>query len=446
MRLIEFVKKASKDAVIDGARQIKRFHIPYGRIISGSNPFVRNGVKAIKKHNDPGNNYQIPQTKVVQFLAASSISHMLDGWMYLSNAFNALLNGDEGTAVHLAYYAELRSGMSILSTEGIGVFSSKHIAAFDSGVGLFPSGGNRQKNPTHQFIWEAFEKWSTTSTKPNDEILKIFKVRGLTFYEIMEFFHPSTASSNLITLQIVKKWLNEWFFDVKNFRRDRENRNEASYRPQRIDGFIHEVDLKQIITELARFWNVISPTSSSAFDLLDTYLLRKLLTSVYQQVDPNQSQPLEDRVSNAFGQRGIYDQELINFIIKRPPYEDEHAIFTHASMKSAASFAIFARATLLLRVSVGLVSQLYRAAAISKDDLRFVWNKYGIDSGFWIPASPIADFEDLWTDSRHLLEDLITDVNQENADNSLFSVRNRRPIELQHLSQINRACLWGLDL
>src|SRR5690349_14073304 len=108
MRLAEYVKYASREAAIDGVKSIKRHHIPHNRIISSTNPLVKNGVSAVEKHADARKSYTIRQTKINQFLAASSLSHLLDGWMYLSNSVDALLNGDEATAIHLGYYAELR--------------------------------------------------------------------------------------------------------------------------------------------------------------------------------------------------------------------------------------------------------------------------------------------------------------------------------------------------
>jgi len=450
MRLIQFVKKVSGEAVVEGVQQIKRYHLPHQRIISARNPLVRNGSDAIWHHGDARNSYRIPSKKISQFLAASSLSHLLDGWMYLSDAFCALLNGDKGTAVHLAYYAELRSAMSFLATEGLGVFSDKHIGIFSATqsdvypTNYYKSPGNptsykQPKSPTHQFVWEAVEKWSQTSTRPNIELLKIFKVDGHNFYDLMEYFHPSTASSSLVTVKIVKKWLKDWCFDIKNYRLDRQNRNEASYRPQRISNYSENIDFALIINELTRFWEIISPSENSEFDALDKYLLKKLFSSVYDGLGTTQT--LYELVSTAFQQHGMYDSQLINFMTSN---SSEHPIFTYASMRSNEPLAIFARATLLLRISMGLVSQLFSKGQITKNNLNFIWTKYSLDNGFWPPEEPVENFKDLWYDISSLLEDLKVDISNQ-ANNSLFSLRERKPLEIMFLSQINRACLWGLD-
>jgi len=452
MRLAEYVKKASKDAVVDGVKLLLRYNIHSNRLISKSNPLVKNGLKAIDSHGDLRIPYAIPQAKINQFLAASSLSHMLDGWMYLSNAFSALLNGDEGTAIHLGYYAELRSAMSILSTEGIAAFSDKHIGAFSPTTNsVYPlnyfktgTGGYvRTKSPTHIFVWDAMEKWSKSSTKPSDDILKIFKVQGLNFYDITEYFHPATVGSTLMTVVTIKEWLKEWCFDIKHYKTDRQNRNDVSYRPQRILNFSENLNFQDIINDLSRFWNVISPTKTDQFDLLDKYLLRKLFEKLYSQI--NTVETIDDLITNAFGQHGIYDKTLFDFMTFKQPFADDHIIFTHANLRRTTALSIIARATLLLRISVGMVSQLYKAGGVKKSDLNFIWNNYSVDNGFWTPATPLADFDILWSNVEPMLEELKIDLNTQGSDNSIYSIRERKPVEIIHLTQINRACLWGLD-
>jgi len=451
MRLAEYVKRTSKDAVIDGVKLIKRYNFHSNRLIPNSNPLIKNSIESVKKHADDRLTFAIPQSKINQFLAAAALSHLLDGWMYLSNSFSALLNGDEATAIHLGYYAELRSAMSILSTEGIAVFNDKHIGAFSRVTnGVYPSnyykstGGYVQPiYTTHKFVWDAMDKWSKSSTKPNEEILQIFKVQGLDFFDLTEFFHPTTVGSTLLTIKTVKGWLKEWCFDIKYYKQDRENRNEVSYRPQRIINFDKNLDFKEIINDLNRFWGVISPTPTNQFDLLDKYLLRKLFANLYAQITT--TEPIDDLISNAFGQKGIYDKILFDFMALKAPFMDDHVIFKYAGIKKTTALSIIARATLLLRISVGMVSQLYKAGGANKADLSFVWNNYSIDNGFYPPSSPISNFANLWSDVEPMFEDLRIDINSHGSDNSIFAIKERNPVEIIHLSQINRACLWGLD-
>jgi hypothetical protein len=449
-----YIKQSSREAVIAGLKHNKRYHFPSNRIVSSTNPLVRNGVNAVSRHADLRNTYQIKPTDVTQFLAASSLSHLLDGWMYLANAFNSMLAGDEATAIHLAYYAELRSAMSILSTEGIAVFSDKHISALSNTTSaVYPAnfyanpvartGYKKPVHRTHQFVWDAIDKWSSSNTKLNSDILKVFKVQGRDFYELTEFFHPATAGSSLLTTQTVKKWLKEWCFDISNYKGDRENRNESSYRPQRIKNFSSTLDFKSIINDLGSYWDVISPTPGNKFALLDKYLLRKLFSQLHTAVGGGR--PLSDLVNDAFTQQGIHDHTLLNFLDSQAPFADDHIIFQHAAIRQPTALSILARATLLLRVSVGLVSQLYKAGMVNKTELGFVWAQYAVDNGFWSASAPLTDFDDLWGEISLMLEDLKIDINTPGSVNDIYSIRDRNPKEIISLSQINRACMWGLD-
>jgi hypothetical protein len=100
---------------------------------------------------------------------------------------------------------------------------------------------------------------------------------------------------------------------------------------------------------------------------------------------------------------------------------------------------------LLLRVSVGLVSQLFLLGGISQDDLNFVWKNYGDNNGFWDSGSMPSDFEDLWLTIQTSIQDLKTWVNNNSAP-SLYSIKKNNTEEIIYFTQVNRGCLWGLQL
>lgn len=451
MRLSNHVRNVSREAVVDGVRNIKRYHLRTNKILSERNPLVVNSLSSVKKHTDGTNAYRIKQSNINSFLAASSLSHLLDGWQYLSNAFNAVLNGDEHTAIHLSYYAELRSAMSLLATEGIGVFSNKHIGVYSTNSnGEIPKNYYKQNGtyvkpqcPTHKFVWDVMEKWNNSAFKPSNEILKIFKVNGKNFYDITEYFHPSTSGSTLLTVQTVKQWLKEWCFDIKQYKNDRENRNEVSYRPQRIINFNQTIDFQSIINNLEKYWSIISPSGVDKFSLLDKYLLRKLFDTLYSKITTTSTK--NDLIVNAFTQLGINDQLLFDFLDYKSPYENDHIIFSQANLRKTTTLSILARATLLLRIAVGLVSQLYKDGGVNKNELNFVWDQYGLDGGFWSVGEIYGDFNNLWSDVQTSIADLKMDINSIGINTDIYSVKNRKPLEIIHFGQINRACLWGFD-
>jgi len=455
MILRDYIRNISREAVVDGVKNIKRYHIGSQKLISDTNPLITNSILAVKNHSDATKSYRIKQAKINTFLAASSLAHLLDGWTYLSNSFNALLSGDEATSIHLGYYAELRSAMAILATEGLGVFNDKHLGAFSTSTNLeYPTNyykGNppnvsykQPSSATHLFVWDAMEKWSNSSYKQNDEILKIFKVKNKNFFELTEYFHPSTTVSTLHTVQTIKSWLKEWCFDIRSYRSDRNSRNNVSYRPQRISKFNERINFKNILNEINSFWSVISPSNTDKFSLLDMYLLRKLFASLFSGITTTETR--SDLITRAFSEHGINDRMLFDFLDFQSPYAADHIIFNYASIRKTSPLSIIARATLLLRVAVGLVSQLYKSGGINKLELDFVWNNYAVNNGFWQEGSAFTDFNQLWSEIQTSLDDLKIDINSLGADNNLYSIKERNPEGIIYAGQINRACLWGLDL
>ena len=71
----------------------------------------------------------IPVSDAIDAVALSAPQHCMDGWAYVSRALGALLSGGIYTAArHLAYYSQLRAGLSILANVGIGIFNGVNFA------------------------------------------------------------------------------------------------------------------------------------------------------------------------------------------------------------------------------------------------------------------------------------------------------------------------------
>ena len=101
--------------------------------------------------NNPPNNDALSE-----YIAASAPLHCLDGWSFLGRALECHTRGDFDSSRHLAYYAELRSAMSLLASEGIGIFQNKHFFVDVNGrCNYIPI--NRG---THQIAWDALEEWA----------------------------------------------------------------------------------------------------------------------------------------------------------------------------------------------------------------------------------------------------------------------------------------------
>lgn len=456
MQLGRFVGNASRLPIIDGLKTIKQIQIPRNSLLIANNQLTRDAIKAIDKRSTNPLRY----ADVNNYIAASSISHVLDGWGYLSNAVNAYLNGNSGVAIHLAYYAELRAVMSILASEGIGVFSNTHLSVKTSTkFDVFTKKDKKTRNPhnpighpnawkhdkrplgTHKFAWDALDKWCKSESKPSVHLLKIFKVKGYNFSELMAGFHP--MATPLQTSGIAKHWLNKWAFDVKRYRSDRELRNFVSYRPQCIEEFNSRMDFKESVQSVYKLFQVLSPSTNNPFDYLDKLLLKALFQEFYSRPGISARGSFQDLAQEAFESLGVsFDATTQRILLDPSNINDSHSIFHEASKLQTSPLSVISRAALLLRVSTGTTSLLLEEADIQKQELNFVWDNYGFHNGFWDSTSPISDFYSLWNDIEEEytnMQESIDDIN-----NSSYAFNSELKGSCGILSQFNRAALWGI--
>jgi hypothetical protein len=152
------VTSASSQVVRDAALALRTHHCPLNRWLGKNNHYATNTVSRIEADVAAG---AAPRTEqLARYLAASVLIHCFDGWAFLSNSVDCLLDGDVGTSIHLAYYAELRSVMSFLASEGIGVFNRHHY--------WLDAAGNchRLNGPgTHDLVWYGLRQWAAVPSK-----------------------------------------------------------------------------------------------------------------------------------------------------------------------------------------------------------------------------------------------------------------------------------------
>src|SRR5439155_6047134 len=106
-------------------------HWADGRWLRDGNRYQYDCIKRIDKDLRPPRKLRAAHLR--EYVAASTIPHCMDGWAYLGRALASYLCGDIDAARHLAYYAELRAAMSLLGSEGVGVFSRKNLVIPQTG-------------------------------------------------------------------------------------------------------------------------------------------------------------------------------------------------------------------------------------------------------------------------------------------------------------------------
>src|SRR6185437_14654280 len=409
--------------------------------LSDTNPLKADAKLAIKNHFRSIAPIFFSSDDAKSYLAVSSILHCFDGWSYLSNSISALLNGDIGISIHLAYYAELRAGMSFLASEGIGIFDKEHFCIDDQNKII----KSTDKRGTHESLWHTLHYWIQNISKPTD-ILKYFSYGGKNFEEWIHFI-PGANSPNILTT-VTKFWLTDWSFDIQNYKDDRNGRNMFSYRPTKMKN-ISVSNLQDRIEILNKYWKLLEPSGSNRFHLLDKYLFAMLFNQIHENAVPS-STPLTktDRMNQTLISAGTgIDPSLITMInANNPPLLLSNSL--NKVIDTLTGFidplSVIARALLMLRISSGATNFLLSNAGISKRELNFYWELVGVDYGFWKPGSMPPTFEDLWTD----IDEAIVDVsdwssNITAANNNLKSLFEKNIPSQNFYTQFNRAAFWG---
>ncbi|HGW5540160.1 hypothetical protein IPC451_28715 [Pseudomonas aeruginosa] len=404
------------------------------------------GVANLVKNLMSGASSPINDPELVESISVSSILHVYDGWSYLAQALRAAFRAEDSIARHLAYYAELRSSLSILACHGIGIYSHQHVVV-DSSEQVH----KLSTRGTHMIAWDALEEWSKTSHSG-----------GLIGAEIQAFGQPldswivsfqGTSTPSLVGID----WVTKWGIDLSSFSADRTTRNEVSYG---VD-FNHAKarhSPKSIEPWLRELWLSSEPGGSS-FELLDKYLVRSTLEGIFEAKfkdpthTPDQAKAaLQEKMMETCIAMGAGSDEIIEFFM-RDIFPDDLLVMQLAQSNSATHDPlqyqeVMSRAYLLLRLATASVRSLLRKASLTADDLAFWWVRTSEASGLWDSTLSVATTEevkDLWADTAVSLEEFSDCVvrNPANSD-SWFFFNSKIPTDLESLSRMEKVALWGI--
>ena len=328
---------------------------------------------------------RIAKLSLKKYIAASAPLHCIDGWSFLGKALLSCSLGDNNSAKHFAYYAELRAAMSLLASEGIGIFDKKHFTMDNLGL----HGPITKEGGTHIAVKKAFEQWSQ-STSSGALIEEIIRPAGVS---LKDWFSVITSSAGSMSIsRLAKDWLNLWGYDLTTLSVDQDIRNEASYRP---------TGLKSMLSMNARFvskfvidmWTLLTPTINRSY-YLDLLLLKKAVDDHFAPLPSGIARRGLSRVSirQVIGSfsfstteatslekillgsiRGINGNQLLKLASSQTKDHDRYRYH----------FFMLARAALLLRLATGACARMAVEARINKEDLKFWWMPLGVSFGFW---------------------------------------------------------------
>lgn len=379
---------------------------------------------------------------LAQYISVSTLLHCSDGWSYLGRAVQALLRGDPHRARHLAYYAELRATMSLLASEGIGVFNSRHaIINAPHSATVFPTQIN-----THIFVWECLDNWAQHQ-RSGDLFSSVIRPYGRS---LRDWLAPINGQANLGAQ--ANSWFMQWGMDLQQMAKDRRARNHSSYRPEGIPKSWTLATLETTQT-IADIWKALEPAPNSAFDLVDKHILRLALESIHRSRSGSttaRGKLFNNLISSVVTYQLPADLHALwtNFLTRQTEPEDSRILRLSKSAPTASAesaFYIVARAVLLLRVASGSTSALFRDAGFSSSEIEFWWTELGPARGLWNSDGAPENAADLWSDIDIALTSLDTFESQfEDSKHSFYNLGNMFGDAVSSLGGFERAMVWSL--
>ena len=355
--------------------------------------------------------------------------------------------GDPEAARHLGYYGELRAAMSVLASQGIGVFGNEHIIV----KGTQTCDVLKGFGGTHQFVWDALEVWAASGAA-HKAIFHSIQPGGLPLWDWLNQFSVGSRF-------VAAEWLCQWGLDLSRLADDRDARNLASYRPTAFTT-PGPRPIRDTMKGILQLWEVCDPGASGGFPVLDRHLLRRGLELV------SRTHRIPGR-SLVYVKR-LYDQNLTKMLDGVSPtsspgegwgeflsYQNlgnSPKILSDANGKSDAyhsnhSKQVLARATLLLRVATGCSAKLLgEVAPHVQAELNFWTSNPSVRRRLWPQSTPSFSSIDLWSD----VEDASSSIGQWLSQRGLSACRHALWVEQAPaavtLATPERAFLWGVGL
>lgn len=428
------MRRASRDGIRETLNNQKQY-FSRGSWLQKGNRYKNKTVFFLGK--DLGSPRTVNQKHLAQYISTSAPLHCADAWTYFGRAIGAVLKGDANTARHLGYYAELRAALSILSSEGVGVFASSNFAV--------PAKWNSiliNKKTTHKMAWLALEHWSGLQ-KSLEVVAKMISPGGIEIERWLQAFSPGITffpfGYNLIK---------SWGLDLKRLSRDRDARNEVSYRPSGLNK-VSAISTKKAAMFVNQLWQICQPVGASRFELIDMQLLRMTLLRAFRS-SPSGSK-YKDIIEETVEQvnpSGLNKSEWVKFLSNQSD-KTTHPVLLNAQredehLSSEHHIQVVSRAFLLLRIATGLSKQLFHEAQIDHKDLKFWWAPFGKEKGLWKSGSEPANFTDLWTDVEDLFS--VWDPKSMATNTALADLNLPTHVNMNILETFERVGLWGLGI
>lgn len=218
-------------------------------------------------------------------LASEQVFHMIEGWRYASAATAAFLNHSEQTALHFAYYAELRAALSLLSWSGIRVKQKSHYYLDSKGVKK-----PIDHSPTHTAVWGLWQNWVNRSDAQalfNDHIRLTAGVPLSQVVTALQYIKPTQT-------------IQGWGLDLAKIKDDHNARNISSYEAYWMKSPLSRMKEEDLDLVLM-LWKLLLPEEAGlVFDgSLISFFVKQALPGMLAQLSANNVTPDHESVMEA---------------------------------------------------------------------------------------------------------------------------------------------------
>lgn len=429
---------ASPEGLLKHAEWVGRY-VTHSRFLGVDNAYREDVVRRLRTDSQ---GQTTPNTKHLgEYIAASPPLHLWDGWGYFGQALLAQVRGHRDIAIHLAYYAELRAAMSLLATQGIGVFDRQHFMIDRSGLihTLRP-------NPTHVATWLYLKEWGQ-SAQAGALVGTVLKPQSIAIRDWVDSLPIGVAWRPVGTDLLLRLGL-----DLERMADDRRARNEVSYRPTslRTSGRLPPTEEARYLAEVIR---TLEPAGAGAFNVLDMYLLRETVGAAFKSATnstPRQA-PVRFRSAVATMLEAVVPNSVtraqLDQFLSGSGLPSELTLVLESSRQDTVSHPrhhvqVLSRAALLLRVATGAVREMLLASSLHLDAISFWWAEVGYSQGLWQFAPEVVDLPDLWLDLAQAAEDITEWCN--NGDGTLHGLVGDCARSLHDATSFGAVALLGL--
>lgn len=418
-----------------------------GQWLSTENRYRTNVIDEIEK-NAPKRN-RLRDDHLVEYIAVSSVLHCFDGWSLFGRALDAEMAGAPDVSKHLGYYAEMRAAMSVLASQGVGVFRRTHVVVDRAGGVRFLR--DRKNRGTHGFLWPALEHW--TNRRGESVLFDIVEPYGVPLSAWFASFRPSGGGLGALARGLMRRW----GLDLARLAADREARNAASYRPNTLVASDPR-GITEVLRSVTEFWRLCEPHSLGDFGLFDNHLLGRGLEWLSRS-DDDEEQGAQERPEDFAGRVGSMLNGLDlpsesratmrRFLLTEG---GTAALLTDAQGnvdRAAADHSkqVLARAAVLLRLASGCARRVMEEADADPRDLfGFWWRSHAVNRRLWPTDSKPPPSAELWTDAEVAVQNLEAWLDDDAPDKTRLEFWKRWAAEAAVLSTTERICLWGLGL